>query len=334
MPDDKKRHARGADQQQAGKSDESLNPASRWLEELESALLGRTIEPGSDLPEHLLPRLPDLVDCMLNDLQAERRRMAAWILGRVAWVAPERLTPAFLAALDDRAARHWAVSGLGRTGTSSQQVLDLLVRLADDPGWELESQNVVWALEALGRSAVPGLIALAGQAKFDECRWNALGALERLLKRQLIEPERFPSIVEICTAALDSFDWRVRSSAAMALGELGECAVPALGPLLTALADEDDPYMRVVMARACWRIGRRQEAIDTLVDTLDEATEETLELAITTLSEIGPPARSATQALRELAARLDVDEETSLGEAIATALDRILATGAERDQRF
>jgi len=106
-----------------------------------------------------------------------------------------------------------------------------------------EVGNRFYAAEALGKigepakEAVPALIKALGDEKAEKVRSNVAEALGKIGDAQAV-----PALIE----ALSDEVWGVRYSAARALGEIGEPAVPALIEALSKIGEPAAKALRKI----------------------------------------------------------------------------------------
>jgi HEAT repeat protein len=98
--------------------------------------------------------------------------------------------------------------------------------------------------------------------------------------------------VQTLIAALSDGAWRVRSSAASALGQIGLVTAEVLPALITALQDDDKEVRRSV-AMALEQLG--PAAVPALITALQDDDKEVRRRAATTLGWLGPEAASVGQ---------------------------------------
>jgi len=138
---------------------------------------------------------------------------------------------------------------------ASKNVKGLIEALNDKYGdFRLEAAR---ALGKIGdsRTVEPLIDAL----KDEDSYYVRRGVVEALVK--IGEPA-----VDLLTKALKDEDWRVRSSAANALGNIRDARV--VGPLIEALKDKNS-YVRMRAAEALGKIGDSR-AVETLIKALKD----------------------------------------------------------------
>jgi HEAT repeat protein len=125
----------------------------------------------------------------------------------------------------------------------------------------------------------------------------------------------------------------VRFHAAVALGDLGAAARPAVPDLIRAACWDEDSAVRVEAAVALWRIEQKGTlAVQVLIDVLEDANEMTCWIAAEHLGRMGPEARDAIPALRRALGR---DFRISLIKTgVMLALERIDPQAAGRRGAF
>jgi HEAT repeat protein len=191
--------------------------------------------------------------------------------------------------------------------------------------WDEESHVRSSAAEALGRigpgakKAVPALVALLqGEAAEDHVCSATAEALG------LIGPAAEPA-VPVLREKLRHGDVYVGVSAALALWRIGKDRSGAA--LVVAAAEDRNIRARICAAEARWHMQGEPAAVASLLEVLqenslnDEPGVSNLRYMVArALGRIGPPAKAAAPALREM---LD-DEDQYLGTTAAAALKQIV----------
>jgi HEAT repeat protein len=176
----------------------------------------------------------------------------------------------------------------------------ILISLLKDPDRDVRVR-VLTALATLGGQAhrvLPVLrAALKETALKDEDESVRSQAVHALLQ---VGPEPDSEVAGLTDSLQNELDV-LRFHAAVALGDLGREAQPAV-PLLihTALWDED-PAVRMEAAMALWKIDRTKAplVIAALIKALANDNELICWIAADRLGQIGPEAREAVPALRQ-----------------------------------
>jgi len=130
-------------------------------------------------------------------------------------------------------------------------------------------------------------------------------------------PEAVPLLLEF----LDEKDADGKSACAEALGKIGPAAKRAVAKLEELLKHEA-PFVRRDAACALWRIDKNPAVIPVLIALLDEHVDLLIEPAVNMLGEIGPEAKGALPALRELSNKLSGNRE-DLADAARRAIQKI-----------
>jgi HEAT repeat protein len=195
-----------------------------------------------------------------------------------------------------------------------------LVAAVREPAPDVRREAVA-ALGALGQVGLAvshaARAALTAAAKVDADEAVRARALDELLVLGPLTQAPLPALVE----ALHDRLAEVRRGAAEAIGDLGSAAKSAVGAL-TAAQYDPDPGVLVQVARALWRVDRRDRiAVPLLVGVLGQGDEVLRWQAAEALGEIGPAAADAAPALR--AALRDEYQSALIRQAVATALRRI-----------
>jgi HEAT repeat protein len=180
-------------------------------------------------------RAVEPIIAVLEDSNEEVRYWAAGALGKLDDV---RAADALAAAAGNPGdlARGAAVGSL--VELHDPRAVDLAIAALGDPDWRVAGSAAGALKKAHDARAIPALIAMiqqpTGDKKYGYARWQAADALETL--RDVAHPVK--PLVDALMVALNDPDTRVRSSAAVALGEFGDRrAVPSL----IALLDDKDP---------------------------------------------------------------------------------------------
>src|SRR5262249_29781765 len=115
----------------------------------------------------------------------------------------------------------------------------------------------------------------------------------------------------------------VRFHAAVALGDRGRAARPAVGALTHAALWDEDPAVRVGAALALWKIdpNKAPMVLSALREAPGEASELVCWMAADALGQIGPAAREALPALRQALRR--PFKMSLVARGVALALRRI-----------
>ncbi|HEY3319991.1 MAG TPA: HEAT repeat domain-containing protein [Planctomycetota bacterium] len=128
------------------------------------------------------------------------------------------------------------------------------------------------AAEALGLIGDPQAIRTLIEHMVDDSaavRMNACRAAAAISRQWFESPEAHAAVPKLCLA-LTALDSETRAEAAVALGQIADCA--ACGPLLGQIKNRE-PMVRRKIVRALGQIGDAQ-AIDKLIDCLDDPDDE------------------------------------------------------------
>ncbi len=204
--------------------------------------------------------------------------------------------------------RRAAADALGAIGPESKAVVPDLVQILTDED-KLARHSAIAALAEIGRNAMVALPALNEAMKSEDSliRVFAARAIFRLGKTD----DALPVLVE----GLQDEDLDVRRSAVETLAEIGPDAGSAVSALSEAMKREDS-LIRVLAARAIFRLGKTDDALRVLVEGLQNEDLDVRRSAVKTLAEIGPEAGSAVPALSEALG-------TELHDLVVNALTRI-----------
>jgi HEAT repeat protein len=208
----------------------------------------------------------------------------------------------------DEKARIQAIDSLGRLGPGAKGAVgDLTAQLSD------KSANVrahaAHALQLIGPPAREAAAALTKTASDPDAhvRRNSIMALQSIGP----EPE---SVLGVLSRALMDPEPPVRVAALSTLTELGEAALPVLAE---ALANPDTRYWA---ALALGELGpKAKPAVDGLTRALEDQRPEVRREALVALAHIGPDASSAVPAVMAALA----DPDGSVRHSAAFALGRI-----------
>ena len=216
--------------------------------------------------------VPQLTAALLDELP-EVRAGAAQALGTIGSAA-RSAESALAKALEDKDAqvRMSAILALGQiTGTPSAQ--PLVVALKDENPRMRDTAATL--LVKMGQPAVAALSQLKNEENGD-LRLAAITILGRIKHADAV-----PALI----AALDDPLTPVRDAAAIALGQIGEPAIPALRTLLS----DADLQKRWIGAYALNAIGTAKTA-DPLIVALNDRDERIRDLATSALTRIGKDA--------------------------------------------
>jgi HEAT repeat protein len=170
----------------------------------------------------------------------------------------------------DRTVRYRAVAALGELGAQAHRALPLL------------------------------RAALKEKALKDDSDAVRARAVQALLQTG---PQPDSEVAALGDALRDEVD-EVRFHAAVALGDLGRAARPAVATLIHAHRWDEDAAVRVAAAVALWKIDRQGPVvIPALVKALADDNELLCWVAADCLGQIGPEAREAVPALRQALGR-------------------------------
>ena len=196
---------------------------------------------------------------------------------------------------EDTTARMKAANTLGFMRESAADAVPALVDALED-GYEPMRRNAIYALGAIGESAVEPLVdALAAEKEAFDMEpilhicdaAHGLGAIG-------------VSAVSALMTALEDERENVRASAAYALSEMGPAAAEAVGGLIALLTDESEEVRR----HATSALGMIKEPVSKTVPALVRVLEDREDtdlafFAAQALTRIGPDATEAIPALQE-----------------------------------
>jgi HEAT repeats len=176
--------------------------------------------------------------------------------------------------------------------------LPSLLALLEDSDRDIRLRAVT-ALGDLGaeiRRALPALrAALRGAALNDGDDGVRAEAVRALLRAGPQPATEVGPLVDALHSGLDV----VRFHAAVALGDFGPAARPAVPDLIRAASWDEDAAVRVEAAMALWKIDHKVPLVlQVLIDALEDANELICWIAAEYLGRMGPEAREAVPALR------------------------------------
>jgi HEAT repeat protein len=214
-------------------------PPTHQREVLEAlAVLGPD---GKDAWELVLP--------LLGAADGAVRRAAAQAL--VSGGAKDRkVLDALVKALGDadEGVRRYAITGIGKFGSEAAHVVPALVTLLSDRALGFEAAS---ALKAIGREAVPALIALVSQGNPPDAIWGAFGE----------------AAVGPLTGLLGHKDPALRRHVALTLGRNGSPAAAA--PLLEAWVAEESGGHRYKLADVLHQLAGVKRPLPEAIDGLE-----------------------------------------------------------------
>jgi HEAT repeat protein len=231
------------------------------------------------------------------------------------------LTDWFVALSHDSPFEHLQTSTARGGASPSLAAVPNLLSLLKDSDREVRLR-VVAALGNLGgevRRVLPAIRAGLMQAALNEQDDGVRAEAVRGLLQAGPQPAtEVGALVDALQGDIDI----VRFHAAIALGDLGPAGRPALPALIHASLWDEEPAVRVGAAMALWKIDRKgPPVLYVLIKALDNANELICWIAVECLGQIGPAAREAVPALRQV---LERDFRLSLIKtAVMLALERI-----------
>jgi len=197
---------------------------------------------------------PSVVPQVTDGLASkDLRNLVARILYRLGPDAKEAV-PALVTALetagddaDSNEFRYLAQFTLGRIGPASAPAVPLLLKSLASEDEEVRV-TAIFALAKIGPAAKEAVPALMQKVKEGEGR-EKLISVWALMKIETGKDALAPLALPLLVKALESEREFVRVEAAIALGELGPLALPAIKPLQDAQAD-DSPAVKEAVAAA------------------------------------------------------------------------------------
>jgi len=168
---------------------------------------------------------------------------------------------------------------------SAESWYDELVRRS--PGQMVPSANASYALAAMGKAAVPGLIDALGRSS----GWDKRLAAQTLGDIGLQAGEALPTLIN----AIKDSDSMVRAEAAEALGQIDQKSSLAVPALIDALVDEGEDVRRNASLSLSKLGPSAREAVPALSGVLADSNRYVIGNAVDALRRIGTP--EATEVL-------------------------------------
>jgi len=205
-----------------------------------------------------------------------------------------------------------SLSELGELPAGQHAPVFSLIKLADES--ELIKQEVIYSLHAIAPNSKEAVTVLCSQLAALSANDPKFVELAHAIKNYgPLAAVAFKSLM----VGLSSQDEFIRVACAEAIGELGEVAIPAIGPLVGIITD---PAVTIStksdVAEVLKKLGPRSVVV--LAEKLDNQDPVIREHILRSLAVIGPVAKQAVDRCQE---RLtDPREETSVRVAAAAAL--------------
>jgi tetratricopeptide (TPR) repeat protein len=188
-----------------------------------------------------------------------------------------------------------------------ERLLPAILRgvVSEDYQVRLQMARLLARIGPLGRPAIPALLDALRHR--DQCRypWFAARTGRSHTWSQLVETQLGTALAAVAAnlselppelpSALDDPDALVRGLAAVALGQAGQAARPAVARL-ERLLEDSDRLVRVQAAGALWRLQQRTDVVATLTEALQQSGEPA-QAAVKLLVEMGPSAAGAFPSL-------------------------------------
>jgi HEAT repeat protein len=252
----------------------------------------------------IVPKPARVLGVILEQLKDESNRPARIFAARWAGeIGPDAAAavPLLAGALGDTGSpelRAAAAEALGRLGPAAGSSVEPLIRALDDV--DAVASNARLALDAIVTrpdKVLDVLLRLMNEPANVPARVYAIGKLGE------IGPDAAPAVPEL-EAALLAPQLEVRRAAAAAIGLIGPPA-EASAPSLFALLDDVDGALAAQARDSLQRIVTRPgKLLELLVPAAGDASRPNTQLyAVETLVRVGPRARQALPALRDLAQR-------------------------------
>ncbi|MFD8706599.1 HEAT repeat domain-containing protein [Kitasatospora sp. NPDC059648] len=192
-----------------------------------------------------------------------------------------------------RRAHQQAVTALA--GLGDERALPSLLTALDTGTDDWRALQVAGHLPQAAGELLPRLIRRLADADFSS-PWGSATALMAALNR-LGDPAAVPALTTALGTAVEQEQWRTAAVALRALGSIGSGAASAL-ETVRALADAEDPALRLAAVKALWDIERNPaDAVPRLTALLDTGANDD---AADALGRVGEPAAAALPRLRRM----------------------------------
>jgi HEAT repeat protein/S1-C subfamily serine protease len=276
--------------------------------------------------------VPSLIALLADpDAGARKRIQACNQLGQMGSDAKAAVN-ALVAALSDKneVVRRAAAEGLEQIGNMTQSQIDAVTQALRDDSAEVRLASVN-ALKRMGEEADSAVPALRQCLRDPDARVR-IQALRTLAQLGPIAAKDQATVPDISRALREDKNHDVRSEAAVALGKMGQAAVPALPALEDALKDTNRD-VRVNVLSTFEALGPdAKPAISNLVAALKERDRDVRLGAISALGAMGPDARPALEKMLELMGDRDLREAVGrafarIGKPAVKALTQALDSG-------
>jgi HEAT repeat protein len=208
----------------------------------------------------------------------------------------------------------------GRTVPPLSAVPSLFSLLKDsDRGIRVQAATALGNLGELVRRILPMLRAALREIALEDVDESVRTlAVHAILQ---VGPQPATEVCSLINSLQDNIKL-VRFHAAVALGNLGCGARPAVPALIHSALRDDDPAVRLEAAMALWKIDRKGPlVIPALIRALADDNELICWIAADCLGQIGPEAREAVPALQQALRR--PFKIGLIGKGVALALQRI-----------
>jgi HEAT repeat protein len=209
----------------------------------------------------------------------------------------------------------------GRAAPPPAAVRDLISQLHDhDPEARIRAISSLGEIGSQAHRALSALGAALKEAALKDENETVRAAATRAVLE--VGPRPVSEVSALIDALQDELDV-VRFHAAIALGDFGREAHPALGALIHASLWDEDPAVRVEAAVALWKVDHNKAplVVPTLIKALGDTNELICWIAADCLGQMGPEARDSVPALQQAMQR--TFKMSLLSRAMALALLRI-----------
>lgn len=286
-----------------------------------------------------------------KDADPKIREWGIYAISKICYQAPE-VKPLLIEALDDEAmpVRYEAVRALGSMGAEAHDAIPAMIQAANDEDWRMRyivtrqfgwmgstDECIDFLLEGM-ESERYAIRELAVRA-FTNRDIDADRALPMLYKAAVYEEpgiqetairaiRRMGTTDEYIPAIIDVLDDETFLAVSEDISLPDKFFYDLMSTLKMGLVNED-AATRAKTAKIIGAMGLRgAEAVNTLIETLDDSNRDVVHSVVIALGSIGPPARDAIPILEKM---LEHDKWGFAGE-IHSAIENIGVEGKEEDQ--
>jgi HEAT repeat protein len=294
-------------------------PLAYWVERLQKAdtdrdqaAAARAIQAfGPDAG----PAIPVLVE-MLDDRSPEFRNMIAGVLCGLGPHAKSAV-PELIKQLKEKRAREprLGMEVLGFIGPDAKDAVPLLAKALDDPVSRDVAVEALCNIGPASKEAIPAIRRIALEAVAGKER-NPQATTPQAVPFFLDQLHNLgPDVVPLLMEMLDGYGAEGRAQALKELAKLGPAGAKA-APRVAPLLKHEKPDIRRDAAITLWKVEKNVTAIPVLAALLKEEDANLAMSAVRALGEIGPDARGALPAIKELLGHADMTLQTVAKAAI------------------